>query len=67
MSVPVKLTPFALPRFWNRFTGWQFRQALADGAGIPRRSFGLAFMFVTSAKWYTTVENEKLIVVAGGC
>ncbi|EEG3475814.1 SCP2 domain-containing protein [Salmonella enterica] len=64
MSVPVKLTPFALKRqVLEQVLSWQFRQALADGEleflegrwlSIHVRDFDL--------KWYTTVENEKLIV-----
>ncbi|EBD2614761.1 SCP2 domain-containing protein [Salmonella enterica] len=64
MSVPVKLTPFALKRqVLEQVLSWQFRQALADGEleflegywlSIHVRDIGL--------KWYTTVENEKLIV-----
>ncbi|ECC8922261.1 SCP2 domain-containing protein [Salmonella bongori] len=64
MSVPVKLTPFALKRqVLEQLLSWQFRQALADGEleflegrwlSIHVRDIGL--------QWYTTVENEKLIV-----
>ncbi|MGS9272815.1 ubiquinone anaerobic biosynthesis accessory factor UbiT, partial [Salmonella enterica subsp. enterica serovar Infantis] len=64
MSVPVKLTPFALTRqVLEQVLSWQFRQALAEGEleflegrwlSIPVRDSDL--------KWYTTVENEKLIV-----
>lgn len=64
MSVPVKLTPFALQRqVLEQVLSWQFRQALADGEleflegrwlSITVRDIGL--------KWYTSVENDKLIV-----
>ncbi len=64
MSVPVKLTPFALQRqVLQQVLSWQFRQALADGEleflegrwlSITVRDIGL--------KWYTSVENDKLIV-----
>ena len=37
MSVPVKLTPFALKRqVLEQVLSWQFSQALADGAGVSR-------------------------------
>lgn len=64
MSVPVKLTPFALKRqVLEQMLRWQFRQALADGElefldgrwlSIEVRDIGL--------KWYTSVENARLIV-----
>ena len=64
MSVPVKLTPFALQRqVLQQVLSWQFRQALADGEleflegrwlSITVRDIGL--------KWHTSVENDKLIV-----
>ena len=64
MSVPVKLTPFALKRqVLEQLLGWQFQQALEDGElaflegrwlSIDVRDIGL--------KWYTSVENDRLIV-----
>ena len=64
MSVPVKLTPFALKRqVLEQVLSWQFSQALADGElefldgrwlSIHVRDIGL--------KWYSSVENDKLIV-----
>nr|WP_202416105.1 SCP2 domain-containing protein [Citrobacter werkmanii] len=64
MSVPVKLTPFALKRqVLEQVLIWQFSQALADGEleflegrwlSIHVRDIGL--------QWYTSVENDKLIV-----
>jgi len=64
MSVPVKLTPFALKRqVLQQMLSWQFRQALNDGEldflegrwlSIEVRDIGL--------KWFTSVENERLIV-----
>ncbi|TKU37834.1 SCP2 domain-containing protein [Citrobacter sp. wls716] len=64
MSVPVKLTPFALKRqVLEQVLSWQFSQALADGElefldgrwlSIHVRDIGL--------KWYTSVQNDKLIV-----
>ncbi|ROP58091.1 putative lipid carrier protein YhbT [Enterobacter sp. BIGb0383] len=64
MSVPVKLAPFALKRqVLEQLLGWQFQQALEDGElaflegrwlSIDVRDIGL--------KWYTTVENDRLIV-----
>ncbi|WP_312947889.1 SCP2 domain-containing protein [Superficieibacter sp.] len=64
MSVPVKLTPFALKRqVLEQVLSWQFRQALADGElefldgrwlSIEVRDIGL--------RWYTSVANERLIV-----
>ncbi|MBJ4955441.1 SCP2 domain-containing protein [Salmonella enterica subsp. enterica serovar Goldcoast] len=64
MSVPVKLTPFVLKRqVLEQVLSWQFSQALADGElefldgrwlSIHVRDIGL--------RWYTSVENGKLIV-----
>ena len=64
MSVPVKLTPFTLKRqVLQQVLSWQFRQALDDGEldflegrwlSIEVRDIGL--------KWFTSVENERLIV-----
>lgn len=64
MSVPVKLTPFALKRqVLQQMLSWQFRQALNDGEldflegrwlSIEVRDIGL--------KWFTSVQNERLIV-----
>ena len=64
MSVPVKLTPFTLKRqVLEQVLSWQLRQALADGElefldgrwlSINVRDIGL--------RWYTSVENDKLIV-----
>lgn len=64
MSVPVKLTPFALKRqVLQQMLSWQFGQALNDGEldflegrwlSIEVRDIGL--------KWFTSVKNERLIV-----
>jgi Putative lipid carrier protein len=64
MSVPVKLTPFALKRqVLEQVLSWQFRQALEDGEleflegrwlSIEVRDIGL--------RWFTSVENDQLIV-----
>jgi len=64
MSVPVKLTPFALKRqVLEQVLHWQFRQALADGEleflegrwlSIEVRDIGL--------RWFTSVDNGRLIV-----
>ncbi|MFK3660561.1 SCP2 domain-containing protein [Scandinavium sp. NPDC088450] len=64
MSVPVKVTPFALKRqVLEQMLSWQFRQALADGEleflegrwlSIEVRDIGL--------RWFTSVENDRLIV-----
>ena len=64
MSVPVKLTPFALKRqVLQQMLSWQFSQALNDGEldflegrwlSIEMRDIGL--------KWFTSVQNERLIV-----
>lgn len=64
MSVPVKVTPFALKRqVLEQVLSWQFRQALADGEleflegrwlSIDVRDIGL--------RWFTSVENDRLIV-----
>lgn len=64
MSVPVKLAPFTLKRqVLEQLLGWQFQQALEDGElaflegrwlSIDVRDIGL--------KWYTSVENDRLIV-----
>ncbi|WP_330983950.1 MULTISPECIES: ubiquinone anaerobic biosynthesis accessory factor UbiT [Enterobacterales] len=64
MSVPVKVTPFALKRqVLEQMLSWQFRQALAEGEleflegrwlSIEVRDIGL--------RWFTSVENDRLIV-----
>jgi predicted lipid carrier protein YhbT len=64
LSVPVKLTPFAIKRqVLEQVLCWQFQQALADGEleflegrwlSIQVRDIGLT--------WYTSVENSRLIV-----
>ena len=64
LSVPVKLTPFAIKRqVLEQVLCWQFQQALADGEleflegrwlSIQVRDIGLT--------WYTSVENSQLIV-----
>lgn len=64
MSVPVKLTPFALKRqVLEQVLSWQFRQALADGEleFLEGRWLNIHVRDI-DLKWYTTVENEKLIV-----
>lgn len=64
MSVPVKLTPFALKRqVLEQVLSWQFRQALADGEleFLEGRWLSIHVRDI-DLKWYTTVENEKLIV-----
>ncbi|EII7982192.1 SCP2 domain-containing protein [Salmonella enterica] len=64
MSVPVKLTPFALKRqVLEQVLSWQFRQALADGELEFLEGRWLSIhVHDIDLKWYTTVENEKLIV-----
>ena len=64
MSVPVKLTPFALKRqVLEQMLRWQFHQALADGEleflegrwlSIEVRDIGL--------RWYTSVDHGRLMV-----
>lgn len=64
LRVPVKLAPFALKRqALEQLLRWQFQQALADGElaflegrwlSIEVRDIGL--------RWFTSVENEQLIV-----
>ncbi|POZ16745.1 hypothetical protein C3Z09_10055 [Lelliottia aquatilis] len=64
LSVPVKLTPFALKRqVLQQVLSWQFRQALEEGEleflegrwlSIDVRDIGL--------RWFTSVENGKLLV-----
>lgn len=64
LKTPVALAPFALKRqVLEQLLGWQFRQALADDElaflegrwlGIEVRDIGL--------RWFTSVENDKLIV-----
>ncbi|MET2610117.1 SCP2 domain-containing protein [Klebsiella pneumoniae] len=64
MSVPVKLTPFALKRqVLEQVLSWQFRQALAEGEleflegrwlSIHVRDIGLL--------WYTSVVDGRLVV-----
>ncbi|EFT3794476.1 SCP2 domain-containing protein [Salmonella enterica] len=64
MSVPVKLTPFALKRqVLEQVLSWQFRQALADGEleFLEGRWLSIHVRDI-DLKWYITVENEKLIV-----
>ncbi|HAB1977571.1 TPA_asm: SCP2 domain-containing protein [Salmonella enterica subsp. diarizonae] len=64
MSVPVKLTPFALKRqVLEQVLSWQFRQALADGElEFLEGRWLIIHVRDIDLKWYTTVENEKLIV-----
>lgn len=64
LSVPVKLTPFALKRqVLEQVLSWQFRQALQEGElefldgrwlSLEVRDIGL--------RWFTSVENDQLIV-----
>ncbi|MEN0580261.1 SCP2 domain-containing protein [Phytobacter palmae] len=64
LSVPIKLTPFAIKRqVLEQVLCWQFQQARADGEleflegrwlSIQVRDIGLT--------WYTSVENSRLIV-----
>jgi predicted lipid carrier protein YhbT len=64
LSVPVKLTPFAIKRqVLEQVLRWQFQQALADGEleflegrwlSIQVRDIGLT--------WYTSVDSGQLIV-----
>lgn len=64
MSVPVKMTPFALKRqVLEQVLSWQFRQALADGEldflegrwlSIDVRDIGL--------RWFTSVNDGQLVV-----
>lgn len=64
MSMPVKLTPFALKRqVLEQVLRWQFHQALADGEleflegrwlSIEVRDIGL--------RWYTSVDHGRLMV-----
>lgn len=64
MSVPVRVTPFALKRqVLEQMLSWQFRQALADGEldfldgrwlSIEVRDIGL--------RWFTSVKHNRLIV-----
>lgn len=64
MSVPVKLTPFALKRqVLEQVLSWQFRQALADGEleFLEDRWLSITVRDI-NLRWYTSVENGKLIV-----
>lgn len=64
LSVPVKLTPFAIKRqVLEQVLRWQFQQALAEGElefledrwlSIQVRDIGLT--------WYTSVQDGQLIV-----
>ncbi|MDN5451549.1 MAG: SCP2 domain-containing protein [Enterobacterales bacterium] len=64
MSVPVKLTPFALKRqVLEQVLSWQFQQALEEGEleflegrwlSIEVRDIGL--------RWFTSVEKGRLVV-----
>lgn len=64
MSVPVKLTPFALKRqVLEQVLSWQFRQALADEEleFLEGRWLSITVRDI-NLRWYTSVENGKLIV-----
>ncbi|HDS6872238.1 TPA: SCP2 domain-containing protein [Citrobacter koseri] len=64
MSVSVKLTPFALKRqVLEQVLSWQFRQALADGEleFLEGRWLSITVRDI-DLRWYTSVENGKLIV-----
>lgn len=64
LSVPLKLTPFALQRqVLEQLLGWQFRQALEEGElefldgrwlQVEVRDLDL--------RWFVTVENDRLRV-----
>lgn len=64
MSVPVKMTPFALKRqVLEQVLSWQFRQALAEGEldFLEGRWLSITVRDI-DLRWFTSVENDRLIV-----
>lgn len=64
MRTPVKLAPFALKRqVLEQVLTWQFRQALEEGAleFLDGRWLCVDVRDI-SLKWFTSVENERLVV-----
>ncbi|EFS13045.1 lipid carrier protein [Shigella flexneri 2930-71] len=64
MSVPVKLTPFALKRqVLEQVLSWQFRQALDDGEleFLEGRWLSIHVRDI-DLQWFTSVVNGKLVV-----
>lgn len=64
MRTPVKLAPFALKRqVLEQVLTWQFRQALEEGAleFLDGRWLCIDVRDI-SLKWFTSVENERLVV-----
>jgi predicted lipid carrier protein YhbT len=64
LSVPVKLTPFALKRqVLEQVLTWQFRQALADGEldFLEGRWLSIEVRDI-NLKWFTSVDNDRLVV-----
>ena len=64
LSVPVKLTPFALkPQVLEQVLSWQFRQALDDGEleFLEGRWLSIHVRDI-DLQWFTSVVNGKLVV-----
>ncbi|OSK65506.1 putative lipid carrier protein [Escherichia coli E1114] len=64
LSVPVKLTPFALKRqVLEQVLSWQFRQALDDGEleFLEVRWLSIHVRDI-DLQWFTSVVNGKLVV-----
>ncbi|HFZ8996090.1 TPA: SCP2 domain-containing protein [Citrobacter freundii] len=64
LSVPVKLTPFALQRqVLEQILSWQFHQALAEGelGFLEGRWLSITVRDI-DLQWYTSVVNGKLLV-----
>ncbi|EJK2347523.1 SCP2 domain-containing protein [Escherichia coli] len=64
LSVPVKLTPFALKRqVLEQVLSWQFRQALDDGEleFLEGRWLSIHVRDI-DLQWFTSVVNGKLVV-----
>ena len=64
LSVPIKLTPFALKRqVLEQVLSWQFRQALDDGEleFLEGRWLSIHVRDI-DLQWFTSVVNGKLVV-----
>ncbi|ELF2462864.1 ubiquinone anaerobic biosynthesis accessory factor UbiT [Escherichia coli] len=64
LSIPVKLTPFALKRqVLEQVLSWQFRQALDDGEleFLEGRWLSIHVRDI-DLQWFTSVVNGKLVV-----
>lgn len=63
LSVPIKLTPFALNAVLEQVLSWQFRQALDDGEleFLEGRWLSIHVRDI-DLQWFTSVVNGKLVV-----